>query len=128
MARRFARERGLKIISPGFFNNWCDDIAAVSPLNFLDVMRSAKYVMTDTFHGTIFSVLLKKNFAVMSSGKAKIESLLRDMHLGNRDVADYEALCRVLEEPPDYEILEMDISELKRASFKFIEEALAPTN
>lgn len=125
IARQFAKAHGLKIISPGFFNSWCDDIAAISPLHFLDVMRSAKYVLTDTFHGTIFSVLLKKNFAVMSSGKLKIESLLRDLNLEGRDVCDYETLCKVMEAAPDFDAMETEIFELKKMSFDFIERALA---
>ncbi|MBK8018948.1 MAG: hypothetical protein IPK20_21085 [Betaproteobacteria bacterium] len=39
-------------------------------------MQTATWVVTDTFHGTIFSILFRKNFASFASKKMKVMSLL----------------------------------------------------
>lgn len=60
---RYAKENHLKIVSACFKYDWCDYYVNCSPLDFCAILKKAQYVVTTTFHGTIFSVLNKKNFA-----------------------------------------------------------------
>ena len=59
--KKFAKENDLKLIVVGFDYKWCDDQIIVTPRQFLSVMKHAQYVVTSTYHGTVFSTLLKKN-------------------------------------------------------------------
>src|SRR5699024_1873967 len=55
--QRFAQKTGKKLISLGFWQSFCDDYVVASPLEALAYIRHADYVLTDTFHGTIFSMI-----------------------------------------------------------------------
>lgn len=77
---RYARENKLKIVSAGLFNSWCDKNINCSPLEFSEVICGAEAVVTTTFHGTIFSILNKKQF-VSFSGKQKTKDVLEKTNL-----------------------------------------------
>lgn len=63
-----ARERNLKFVY--WKQTWkqeaigADSIGLIdiSPEEWLGYIRNAKYIVTDSFHGTVFSILFKKNF------------------------------------------------------------------
>lgn len=60
------------------------------PLEFLWLFKNAKYVVTDSFHGTAFSLLFKKSFFIYIAYKEKSEriiSLLTKVGLLNRIIA-----------------------------------------
>lgn len=61
---RFAKENELTIISAGLYHSWCDEFINASPLQFCEVLNNVEYVVTTTFHGTIFSLLNHKKFVV----------------------------------------------------------------
>lgn len=42
-----------------------------SPIDFLEAILNAKEVFTDSFHGTVFSILFHKNFTVFDNGEDK---------------------------------------------------------
>lgn len=85
--KMFARENGLKIISIGKYFSFCDECIAASPKEFLGYIDNAKYVFTDTFHGTIFSIIYEKNFLVFPCGNIKVEEILKQFDLLNRMIS-----------------------------------------
>lgn len=55
--------------------------------NWLSMFSNADLVITNSFHGTIFSIMFKKQFYVIensSRGNARIDSLLKMLNLSNR--------------------------------------------
>lgn len=102
--RQFAKERKLKTVALGGSQFWCDLYIPASPFRMLDYFAFADYVVTDTFHGTIFSVINQKKFAVIArkTNYGKISSLLEDLGLSNRLAGDLAQLHSVLEEEIDY--------------------------
>lgn len=59
----WARGRGLKTLSIGYYNKWCDENRlAAGPGEFLGLLRAADYVVTNTFHGTMFSIKFRRPF------------------------------------------------------------------
>ncbi|MBY6018280.1 polysaccharide pyruvyl transferase family protein [Ferrimonas balearica] len=66
---KFARERGLKIISAGFQTDWADENSSVGPFDFLKLISESEYVITTTFHGTIMSALLDCSFICIPNGQ-----------------------------------------------------------
>lgn len=57
--------------------------------SWLNGIRNARYVVTDSFHGTVFSIIFNKPFIVLRNprrGSARIESLLRMFNLENRTI------------------------------------------
>ena len=63
-----------------------------SPLQFLNILRGANYVVTDSFHGCAFSIIMKKEFVVLyryasnsvSSKNSRIDSVCANLGLSDR--------------------------------------------
>ena len=105
--RNFAKTKGLKTVAMGGTQFWCDFYIPVSPFRVLDYFYSADYVVTDTFHGTIFSVINQKKFAVIvrKTNENKLIGLLQDLQLENRRVENLDAIAEVLDAEIDYQAI-----------------------
>lgn len=103
--KKFAKERGLKTVSIGGTQFWTDYYIPMSPFRVLDYFYYADYVITDTFHGTIFSVINQKKFAsiIRKSNENKMTNLLKDLGLEERRVDDVNRLSEILEQEIDYD-------------------------
>lgn len=121
----FAKSRGLRLVSPCFYNDWCDEVVPCTPFEFLRLVRDADYVVTDTFHGSIFSILYKKQFGSFASKKIKVASLLSTLGLMGRELSGIEDLGAVLDEPVDYEAVETLIGRERDVSLNYLRQALA---
>lgn len=102
--RSFARARGLKTVAMGGSQFWCDLYIPASPMRLLDYFHAAEYVVTDTFHGSVFSVINHKKFAVIvrATNRGKITGLLEDLKLDERVLTDMEQLEPTLTAQIDY--------------------------
>ncbi len=103
--KAFARKKGLKTVAVGGSQFWCDCYIPVDPMRMLDYFYYADYVVTDTFHGAVFSVINQKQFAVIMrpSNRNKLTGLLQDLNLQNRLVETMTQLESVLVDPVDYD-------------------------
>ncbi|UFP93741.1 polysaccharide pyruvyl transferase family protein [Gloeobacter morelensis] len=82
-----AKARGLKIVSVGFEHRIADqNLIGAGPVEWINGFAGARYVFTDTFHGTIFSIIFRKPFyTFISKNKAaKIGDLLHNLGLAKR--------------------------------------------
>lgn len=76
----FAKQKGLITVAVGYRQAWCDkNWMGVGPQEWLGFFYKARYVVTNTFHGTVFSVKYKKPVAVsMHNGiKNRVIPLLK---------------------------------------------------
>ena len=60
----FARKKHLKVIILNAPQSFGDEFILCSPDEVLGYFSKAEYVVTDTFHGTIFSVIFHKHLAI----------------------------------------------------------------
>jgi len=102
--RQFASAQKMKLIALGGPQYWCDSYKPVSPFKLLDLFFNAEYVITDTFHGAIFSIIHHCRFAVLlrKSNQNKLSDLLFQMELEDRIAASPAEICSVLERDIDY--------------------------
>ena len=79
--KKFAKEKNKKIISLGFYQNCADENLIVEPLDVLAYFKNADYVITDTFHGSVFSIKANTKFCtvIRDSNRNKLTSLLKKM-------------------------------------------------
>ena len=70
---------------------YCDKVVPTGPIEFLDLVNNAKCVITDSFHGTAFSINLHTPFYVFGraygsahSQNSRVESILRKMKMQDR--------------------------------------------
>lgn len=92
----------------------------LGPKQFLDLFVNAKVVVTDSFHGVVFSIIFKKPFLVLSHGYniSRIESLLRvvqssDRIIRNRSEASSKAHMLLSIDDINYSELEGFIAQSK---------------
>lgn len=97
---------------------------------WLQGFRDAEFVVTDSFHACIFSMLFAKPFVVIgnkSRGMARFESLLQVFGLTDRLVCsheDYLSRRETLLKPIDYEQVSRILDEKRSEALEFLGEAL----
>lgn len=76
------------VLSPSIFYHQRGDktIIDAGPVEMVDLIRNAEYVVTNSFHGTVYAILYHKLFysVLTSHGPGRIKELLENMGLGNR--------------------------------------------
>ena len=82
--KKFAKEKQLKIISIGKKYDWTDKNIVSSLNSFITYYNSADYVITNTFHGNVFSILFNRQFVNIDFKKKKVDKLLEHYELSNR--------------------------------------------
>ena len=83
MINEFAQRKKMKIISVGAPQYWINTHMVLSPFEIISVFKNADYVITDTFHGTIFSYKFAKRYAIImrESNKNKLADLIRRLEI-----------------------------------------------
>lgn len=89
VAKNLSKQTGLPIysISKSMKEGHVDQVFnSYSPYQFLHLFKNASYVVTNSFHGTSFSIIFRKNFWSCSVGKtsSRIISLLESLMIGDR--------------------------------------------
>jgi len=82
-------------------------LAGVTCAEFIQLIRNAQYIVTDSCHGTVFSILYGKQFAALSNraNPIRVRELLTSLQLETRldspdnatDIIDYHKLYLLLE-------------------------------
>lgn len=96
-------------------------LAGVSVPEFVFLMKNAKYVITDSFHGVAFSLIFKKKFIPVSnkSNPVRVNELLKQFNLDsmidNKDAFLYNI---------DYKNIERKLQYIRNDSLKYLKQAL----
>ena len=95
--RRFAEQKNKKILSLGFYQPFCDEYILASPLEVLAYIKHADYIVTDTFHGTVFSIKYQKKFGtiIRDSNRQKLGDLMHRFDVANRQITDLENISKI---------------------------------
>jgi len=98
-----------------------------SVTHWLKSINEAEYVITDSFHGCVFSIILKKKFIVVGNQERGIDrftSLLALFNLSDRLVStEKEALDKLLK-PIDYIPITAEIDKYRNEAKLFLKKAL----
>lgn len=92
-------------------------------------LGGAKMVLTDSFHGTVFSILYKRNFVAIKNKNGKdsrLSDLLDSVGLRDRLFDSIEALQQDLSwlQPIDYSRVDPSVSTLREESWDYLRTAL----
>lgn len=101
--KKLAKEENLKIVALGMEQSWADINYLPHPFELLALIKNAKYVVTDTFHGTVFSIKFQKNFITLirDTNKEKLTDLLTVFDLLDRKVDETSDIINVLKKNYD---------------------------
>lgn len=94
---------------------------------WLGTIAGAKAVLTDSFHGAVFSIIFRRPFIVIANpdrGNSRLKSLLLPLGLSHRMISDPAQARKALESPVDWQAVEARVDELRRAGFDFLNQAL----
>jgi len=123
-----AKSENLKIVTFGRDNTWCDLNLPYDPLLFLSIYDKADYIITNTFHGTVFSTIYEKRFAVVKTDKQKVLNVLKMCGLSDKmteTAADYDS---ILHSEFDYEMTRQNIARERMNSLQYLSQALGERN
>ena len=141
-AERLKAKTGCKIVSLNhadeyvkYSDKFADETPYdIGPKEFLNLIRNAEYICTDSFHGTVFSLINNKKFFTFErysskngkiSTNSRIYSLLGIMNLQNRVLKGNEDIEKVLNYEIDFNIVNEKLSEFRENSKKYLTQALA---
>lgn len=125
--KEFAIKNNKKLISIMCRYSWCDDyLIPETPFDVLRLFKKADYIVTDTFHGTIFSVITHSKFAtiIRPSNENKLKSLLKTVGLEDREYNKDTALSKVLCSSIDYAQVESRLNGMREQTMIYLKSLL----
>ncbi len=125
---KFKEEQGLKIVSFGEFLPWADRNVPINPANFLSYFRYASCVITNTFHGTAFSIIYRKPFYSFAYQSQKVKDLLNTYGLHDRLPRKNSNISELLNKAPNYDLTYQIIHKNRASSMAYINKNLSSIN
>jgi hypothetical protein len=95
--------------------------------DWLAGIDGAKYVITDSFHGSVFSIIFGKQFITLgneSRGMSRFESLLNQFNLKERFVFSADGALNVLNTPIDYVAVDRTLEDKRKKANIFLDKYL----
>ena len=139
-ASRLSRETGCRIIALPHVDEYvhCDADYAdetpweIGPSEFLNLIRNAAWVCTDSYHCTAFSMLYEKNFFTFrrysrktrQSTNSRIDTLLSQCGLEDRLLTGTEEAAASVRTAIDYAPVRSRIEKIRRFSWKYLSDAM----
>jgi hypothetical protein len=123
IAKKIAANLNLEVVrlAPKVDYSYGDDvITGASPNEFLALFKNSEFIITTSFHGTVFSVIYNKQFLTMkfnSDVDIRSEGLLKKVGLENRLLSNLE-----------YDMPRIDYTDVKQKLNKLREESLSYLN
>jgi hypothetical protein len=139
--RILSKELGLKIVVLRHIDEYIKedekfgDYAPynIGPDEFVNLIRGAMYICTDSFHGTVFSIIHHKQFIVFdrylkkskNSKNSRIDTLCTNLGLMDRRFDNnLEMLVLKMAKTINYTLVDEKLHELRALSRQFLDEAL----
>lgn len=124
----YAKNKGLKIYAIGGVQKCADRFINCSPFEVLAYFTNAEEVITDTFHGTIFSVITKQKFTTlvrrsvgMSYGnEEKLTDLLVRLGLSDRIAYNIDEVFEKQSRVIDYKAVQAIIDEERIRTYEYL--------
>lgn len=129
-AKKLASKTGLKVIDacgqPLMGNREIEDNRKCGPSEFLWYMERADYVLTNSFHGTAFSVIMEKQFFVIPHSKTgnRAIGLLEKMGVGDRWTYDPQQVLERITEKIDYKKVNCKKEVVKEESLRYLDKCM----
>ena len=92
--KQFAKKHGMKLVTIGASQKWISNMLVLNPFEVLYVFSKAKFVITYTFHGTIFASKYNGKFATLlrESNNNKLSDLVDRLHIRDHVIPDFSYL------------------------------------
>lgn len=137
---RLKKETGCKIIALTHLDEfvksdegYADEMPYdIDPADFLNLIRNAEYVCTDSFHCSVFSILYKRQFFTFrrynrntkQSTNSRLDTLFRMTGISGRLLRGDEDIKDCLKIKTDFEIVHKNLEQVRQNSFEYLQAAL----
>ena len=122
----FAKKNNLKIWSVGYYHKWCDKNIMCSPTEILGYFSNSEMVVTDTFHGSVLSIITNTPLMVRLKKKnQKVEFLLAQYGLKDRLTCEIDDIESKFNKRIDYKKVNEIVEEEREKSIMYLKECLA---
>ncbi|MEE8705856.1 MAG: polysaccharide pyruvyl transferase family protein [Oscillospiraceae bacterium] len=126
---KIAKELKKKVIQVGGFAPKCKYNSfprSAGPAEFLTLLDHADYVVTSSFHGTAFSHIYHKQFAVVMphGNELRIENILQTAGTTDRVIKSLDDTSKILK-PIDYDSVDIKINFMRNQSKNYLKKALS---
>ncbi|PHR11336.1 MAG: polysaccharide pyruvyl transferase [Sphingopyxis sp.] len=103
-----------------------EHVKNAGPLEFIEFFKNASFVVTNSFHGTAFSVNFNKEFITLPphSGANRIINLLRNLKLERRYLESTDKISETISSRIKYNEANIALEELRTESADYIKEAI----
>ncbi|MBQ4536502.1 MAG: polysaccharide pyruvyl transferase family protein [Lachnospiraceae bacterium] len=124
--KEFCKRKHLKLIALGFQQTWIPNFMVTEPFELLYLINNAEFVITDTFHGTIFSAKYAERFAIIvrESNKNKLLDLVKKLEIDNHVLSDINGLEAAYHIMNDKEKIKRICEEERKQSIEYFEKYL----
>ena len=135
----FAKKHSLRVYNLAHIDEYVksdclfSNVQNTGPFEFVNLIKHAKYIFTDSFHGTVFSIIYKKNFLVFNrfsdsdsnSRNSRIDNITNLLGIEDRRYKDdIDIVIKKL----DYTEIEKKLAIERDKSKKFLIKALEIEN
>jgi hypothetical protein len=137
---RLKKETGLKIVCLPHIDEFVktdeeySDIRLydIDPGQFLNLIRNAKYVCTDSFHCSVFSIQYSKEFFTFrrfangnkQSTNSRLDTLFNLTGISGRLMKGNEDISNLINDKIDFETAHKKLENLRRNSYQYLSDAL----
>ena len=124
--KAYAKAKGFKLYSVGFYHKWCDKNINTAPLDIFDWFINAQEVITDTFHGAVLSIVTNAHLFVKlkNSNRNKLLWLMKEYGLEDRVLEDFSELESISKKNIDFDKLNSLIDQRREYSLKYLQNCL----
>ncbi len=139
-AKQLRTETGYKIVALIHIDEHlkCDEGYAdmapydIDPIDFLNLIRNAKYVCTDSFHCSAFSILYKKEFYTFrrylrktkQSTNSRLDTLFKMIGISRSILKGNEEVKQCIKNCINYEVVYENLEIIRNKSYEYLEMAL----
>lgn len=126
----YAKKKKLKVYAIGGIQKCADRFIDCSPFEVLAYFKNAEEVITDTFHGSIFSVITHRRFATLvrkSVGNSygneeKLTDLLERIQLIDRMTVDITDVKKINDKASDYGAVDSVLKQQRDYAKKYLKD------
>lgn len=127
-ANKLSEITGLKVVHFRKYNAYKNELKSLytyGPTEFVNAFKNAKYVITNSFHGTVFSIIYNKKFSAIlpCERKKRIEELLYALDIQDRILDDNKDINKILDEI-DYDSVNNKLEGLKTKSINYLKKGI----
>jgi polysaccharide pyruvyl transferase WcaK-like protein len=122
--KKYAEANGKKLICFGDNISGVDKQICFNPLDMMAYYSKADMIITNTFHGNVFSIIFNKPFINIDAGKNKVNDLLNAFELSERTVNKGGMFNEIVSKAIDYEKVNAILEEKRKSSGAFLKTSI----